>query len=113
VLGGALYLTATLAGYVVELLFNWFGWIPARASAHLPTGGVSWDYTSWLNILFLVLAGLLVFRFVRTGGLPMLRMMGGSPDADHDHGGDHEHNHDHGHADGSGHGEQEEQHHHH
>lgn len=108
VLGGALYLTATLAGYVVELLFNWFGWIPSRASAHLPTGGVSWDYTSWLNIVFLVLAGLLVVRFVRTGGVPMLRMMGGAPDADHDH----DHDHGGGHADGAGHSQQGEHHHH-
>jgi hypothetical protein len=79
-LGAALYATATLAGYIVELLFGWFGWIPSRASAHLPDGGISWDYTSWLNIAFLLVAGLLVYRFVRTGGLPMLRMMGGSPD---------------------------------
>jgi len=26
----------------------------------------------------------LIARFLRTGGLPMLRMMGGSPDAEHD-----------------------------
>jgi hypothetical protein len=30
---------------------------------------------------------------VRTGGMPMLKMMGGSPDSEHQHGG-HEH-HDH------------------
>ncbi|HEX3779157.1 MAG TPA: permease [Pseudonocardiaceae bacterium] len=101
-LGAALYATATLAGYAVELLFDWFGWVPSRASAHLPTGGVSWDYTSWLNILFLILAGLLAFRFIRTGGLPMLRMMGGSPEAEHDHehghGGEPGHEHDHHHG---------------
>jgi uncharacterized membrane protein YraQ (UPF0718 family) len=82
-LGAALYATATLAGYVVEVLFHWFGLIPSRASAHLPTGGVSWDYTSWLNIVFLLVAGLLIYRFWRTGGLPMLRMMGGEPDKAH------------------------------
>jgi hypothetical protein len=82
-LGAALYATATIAGYLVELLFRWFGWIPSRASAHLPTGGVSWDYTSWLNIVFLLVAGLLIYRFLRTGGLPMLRMMGGAPDKIH------------------------------
>jgi uncharacterized protein len=27
----------------------------------------------------------LVIRFVRTGGVPMLRAMGGSPDAETDH----------------------------
>ncbi|HEY4021329.1 MAG TPA: permease [Pseudonocardiaceae bacterium] len=86
-LGIALYATATLAGYIVELLFNWLGWIPSRASAHLPTGGISWDYTTWLNIVFLLVAALLIYRFTRTGGLPMLRMMGGSPDhmSEHQH----------------------------
>ena len=39
------------------------------------TEGVHWNYTSVLNILFLVLAAILVIRFLRTGGLPMLRMM--------------------------------------
>ena len=42
---------------------------------------MSWDYTSWLNIVFLILAAALVIRFVRTGGVAMLRMMGGSPDS--------------------------------
>ena len=47
---------------------------------------MSWDYTTWLNIVFLVLAAALVTRFARTGGLAMLRMMGGSPDGhEHDH----------------------------
>jgi len=41
---------------------------------------VSWDYTTWLNIIFLLLAAALIVRFVRTGGLAMLRMMGGAPD---------------------------------
>jgi hypothetical protein len=84
-LGAALYATATLAGYLVELLFSWLHWIPSRASAHLPDGGVSWNYTSWLNIVFLLVAGVLIYRFVRTGGLPMLRMMGGSPENEHSH----------------------------
>ncbi len=31
--------------------------------------------TSILNIIFLLLAAILVIRFIRTGGIPMLRMM--------------------------------------
>jgi len=51
---------------------------------------VSWDYTTWLNIAFLLFAAALVTRFFRTGGLAMLRMMGGSPDGhEHDHTGTH------------------------
>jgi len=39
------------------------------------------SYTTILNIAFLALAGVLVARFFTTGGSPMLKMMGGSPDA--------------------------------
>jgi hypothetical protein len=39
------------------------------------TASISWNYTTFLNILFLCLAAALVWRFVRSGGLPMLRMM--------------------------------------
>jgi uncharacterized membrane protein YraQ (UPF0718 family) len=53
--------------------------------------GISWNYTTWLNIAFLILAAVLVVRFVRTGGIAMLRMMGGSPDVDHDHHAGHPH----------------------
>ncbi|GAA4403219.1 hypothetical protein GCM10023147_44490 [Tsukamurella soli] len=36
-------------------------------------------YTTWLNIAALALTATLTVRFVRTGGIGMLRMMGGSP----------------------------------
>jgi hypothetical protein len=29
---------------------------PYRASAKIPDQGVSWDYTTWLNIVFLIMA---------------------------------------------------------
>jgi len=74
------------AGYVVELVFGGLGLIPSPDRAKIPDQGVSWDYTTWLNIVFLVLAAALIMRFFRTGGLAMLRMMGGSPDShEHDH----------------------------
>ena len=83
---GTFYLTMAAAGYVVELVFGGLGLIPSPAQAKIPDQGVSWDYTTWLNIVFLVLAAALVVRFFRTGGLAMLRMMGGSPDShEHDH----------------------------
>jgi uncharacterized membrane protein YraQ (UPF0718 family) len=90
-LAGALYLTAAVAGYVVEVVFGGLGWIPDPSTAHLPDEGISWNYTTWLNIVFLVLAAALVVRFLRSGGGPMLAMMGGDPDTDH-----HDHAH-HGH----------------
>jgi uncharacterized protein len=83
VLAGALYATAAVAGYVVEIVFGGLGWIPDPSAARLPDEGISWNYTTWLNIVFLVVATALVIRFVRTGGIPMLAMMGGDPDTDH------------------------------
>jgi uncharacterized membrane protein YraQ (UPF0718 family) len=70
----------TAAGYVIELVFGGLGLIPSAAAAKIPDQGVSWDYTTWLNIVFLLLAAGLITRFVRSGGVPMLRMMGGSPE---------------------------------
>ena len=84
-LAGTFYVAIALAGYLVELLFGGLGLVPDRARAHLPTGGISWNYTTWLNLLFLVVAGLLVVRFFRSGGGPMLRMMGGEPAMEHQH----------------------------
>jgi uncharacterized membrane protein YraQ (UPF0718 family) len=85
---GTFYASMVAAGYLVELLFGATGLIPAHRSAVVMHAGISWNYTTWLNIAFLLLATVLVIRFVRTGGTPMLRMMGGSPDddqADHCH----------------------------
>jgi hypothetical protein len=85
VVAGSFYVTMVLAGYVVELLFGGLGLIPDRAGAHLPDSGVSWNYTTWLNIAFLLVAAALLIRFVRSGGRPMLKMMNGAPDgAEHD-----------------------------
>ncbi len=73
------YVSMVAAGYVIEFLFGGLGLIPARSSARITEAGVSWNYTTWLNIVFLAAAAILAIRFVRTGGLPMLKMMGGAP----------------------------------
>jgi len=69
------YITMAAAGYVVEFLFEALGIIPTTRSVVAITEGVQWNDTSMLNILFLLLAAILVVRFIRTGGIPMLRMM--------------------------------------
>jgi uncharacterized protein len=69
------YITMAAAGYVVEFLFEALGIIPNNRNVVAITEGVQWNYTSILNIIFLLLATILVMRFIRTGGLPMLRMM--------------------------------------
>ncbi|MFF8406767.1 permease [Streptomyces sp. NPDC015684] len=77
---GTFYVAMVLAGYFVEFVFGGLGLIPDQADAKVPMEGVRWDYTTWLNIVFLALAAVLVVRFLRTGGAAMLRMMSGAPD---------------------------------
>jgi uncharacterized protein len=69
------YVTMAAAGYVVEFLFGALGIIPQNRNVVTITEGIQWNYTTILNIIFLVLAAVLVIRFIRTGGLAMLRMM--------------------------------------
>jgi uncharacterized membrane protein YraQ (UPF0718 family) len=84
---GSFYLTMVAGGYLIELLFDGLGLIPSGRHAKVVEASIQWNYTTVLNIIFLVLAGVLVYRFVRSGGLPMLKMMGGLPDQHdgHDH----------------------------
>lgn len=89
---GTFYAAIIAAGYVVELAFGAAHLIPSERNATVMHAEFSWNYTTWLNLLFLGLALVLVVRFFATGGMPMLRMMGGSPDAEHGH---HDHNHEH------------------
>jgi uncharacterized membrane protein YraQ (UPF0718 family) len=85
-LAATFYAAMVIAGYVVEFAFSGLGLVPDQSTAKIPMDGVSWNYTTFLNIAFLVLAAVLVVRFLRTGGREMLAMMGGSPEAGHDHG---------------------------
>jgi len=85
-LAATFYAAMVAAGYVTELLFGGLGLVPDQHSAKLPAEGVSWNYTSWLNVLFLVLAAALLLRFFRTGGRQMLAMMGGAPEPEHEPG---------------------------
>ncbi|MBH1937892.1 permease [Streptomyces sp. AV19] len=83
----ALFLLATfypavaVAGWLVESVFAGLGLVPGRGGAAVAMSGVSWDYTTFLNIGFLLLAAVLVARFLAAGGAGMLRGMGGPPPA--------------------------------
>src|ERR1700730_10903571 len=69
------YMAMVGAALVVEGLFGVLGLIPREHQASVVEATVTWNYTTWLNIGFLLLAAFLVWRFVTTGGLGMLRMM--------------------------------------
>lgn len=81
------YITMAAAGYAVEFLFGALGIIPQDRSVVAVSEGIQWNYTTILNIVFLLLAALLVIRFIRTGGAMMLRMMS-KPESEmeHEHG---------------------------
>jgi len=75
------YATMVLAGYVVQILFSGLGLVPTSRHARVTEMTIRFDYTTILDILALFVAGLLSYRFIRTGGVPMLKMMGGAPSA--------------------------------
>jgi len=83
---GTFYVTMVAAGFVVELLFGGLGLIPTGPrTAKVVEAHVAWNYTTMLNIIFLALAALLLWRFLRTKGLAMLRMMNKPMTGGHDH----------------------------
>ena len=89
VLLGIFYATMVIAGYIVEFLFGALGLIPTERTAKVSATGIQWNYTTVLNIIFLLLAAALLVRFIRSGGRQMLKMMGGSPDTRDHHAHDH------------------------
>ncbi len=69
------YTAMAAAGYIVEGLFAALHLTPQVRDAKVLEAAVSWNYTSVLNIIFLVIAAALAWRFLRTGGKDMLTMM--------------------------------------
>jgi hypothetical protein len=82
---GVFYVSMAAAGFVTDLLFTALGLVPRERQARVIETAISWNYTTILNILFLLLAAALVWRFLRTGGPRMLRMMNEMPHGAVDH----------------------------
>ena len=82
------YATMATTGLIVDLIFKLVGLEPTGARlAKVTDAGVSWNYTTVLNIVFLLLAAVLVMRYFRKGGgLAMLRVMNKPIGAHHVHG---------------------------
>ena len=83
ILFAVFYAAMSLAAIVVEFLFAALHLIPPHGGANVIMEHVSWNYTSILNIVFLVIAALLLWRFLRTGGPAMMKMMDHAP-GEHD-----------------------------
>ncbi len=69
------YAAMVAAALLVEVGFGAIGLVPSVHSAHITEASVALNYTTVLNVIFLAVAAGLLAQFVRTGGLPMLRMM--------------------------------------
>jgi uncharacterized membrane protein YraQ (UPF0718 family) len=70
------YATMVAAGLVVEFVFQGLGLQPTVRNAKVVTAHVAWNYTTYLNMIFLAVAALLVWRYFRRGGgWAMLKMM--------------------------------------
>jgi uncharacterized membrane protein YraQ (UPF0718 family) len=88
------YGTMAAAGFVIGLIFQVLGLTPTNRNITVFTATPTWNYTTVLNLIFLAVIAILGWRFVRTGGLEMLRMMNAPPAAAAHQGHDH---HMHGH----------------
>jgi uncharacterized membrane protein YraQ (UPF0718 family) len=80
------YAAMVAAGYLIELLFGVIGLTPSHdeVQAKVIDASVTLNYTTVLNAIFLVLAAVLVVRFLRTGGVTMLRAMNDPAGHGHD-----------------------------
>jgi uncharacterized membrane protein YraQ (UPF0718 family) len=92
---GVSYVAMVLAGFVIGGLFQLAGLVPAHHQILVFQTRPSWDYTTFLDLAALALAVVLGWRFLRTGGVAMLRAMNGGPTAGHEMVHDHDEHHHH------------------
>jgi len=69
------YVAMVGAAFIVDAAFGLLNLVPQERSARVVESSIAWNYTTWLNVAFLALAAWLVWRFLKTGGPEMLRMM--------------------------------------
>jgi uncharacterized protein len=70
------YIAMAAAALAVEWIFFALHLTPQAHGGNMAMeGGFRWDYTAWLNVIFLAMAAPMVWRFFRTGGMGMLLQM--------------------------------------
>src|ERR1700687_4714009 len=75
------YIAMALAGFLIGLAFHLTGLTPAHHHVTVFETQPSWNYTTFLDIAFLVLMAVMAWRFVTTGGIEMLRAHARRPKA--------------------------------
>ena len=72
---GIFYSAMAAAALIIESVFRILGLVPQERKAQVLEASISFNYTTVLNIIFLMVAGFLVIRFLKTGGPKMLAHM--------------------------------------
>jgi uncharacterized membrane protein YraQ (UPF0718 family) len=70
-----MYTAMASSALVIELIFQALHLVPAERHARIVEASIQWNYTTVLNIIFLAVAALLLWRFFTTGGPDMVREM--------------------------------------
>ncbi|MDQ6878444.1 MAG: permease [Candidatus Dormibacteraeota bacterium] len=78
---GVSYLAMALAGFLVGGAFQLLGLAPTNHHVTVFETQPTWNYTTFLDIAFLVLMAVMAWRFITTGGLEMLRAHSHRPEA--------------------------------
>jgi uncharacterized membrane protein YraQ (UPF0718 family)/YHS domain-containing protein len=88
---GVSYLAMALAGFLIGGLFHLLGLVPTNHHVTVFETQPTWNFTTFLDIVFLVLMAVLAWRFFTTGGVEMLRAMARPHDSHGNPGGEMEH----------------------
>jgi uncharacterized membrane protein YraQ (UPF0718 family) len=72
---GIFYLAMAVSALIIEFVFRILRSVPQERKAQVVEASISFNYTTVLNIIFLMVAGFLVIRFLKTGGPKMLEHM--------------------------------------
>jgi uncharacterized membrane protein YraQ (UPF0718 family)/YHS domain-containing protein len=88
---GVSYLAMALAGFLIGGLFQLLGLVPTNHHVTVFETQPTWNYTTFLDIVFVVLMAVLAWRFFTTGGVEMLRSMARPHDSHGNSGGEMEH----------------------
>jgi hypothetical protein len=74
------YAAMVLAGLLIGAVFNALALVPANRHVGVFATSISWDANTGVNIAFIVIMAALLVRFLRTGGVAMLRAMEHPPE---------------------------------
>jgi len=75
------YGAMAVAGFLIGGAFQLLGLAPTNHEVAIFETQPTWNYTTFLNLAFLLLMGVLAWRFVTTGGIEMLRAHARRPQA--------------------------------